>query len=201
MPDLNYKPTLKSPSGDLGAKSKCMAKFNLALSKVLFHEGGYVNDPDDLGGETYKGVARNSHGSWTGWSLIDQGKSKPNFPKSLEANTKLQNLVEEFYLDTFWQPLKADQIQNQTSAASVFDFAVNSGITNSVRLVQSIVGTQIDGVIGDKTLIKINSMDFGHFQAALAVAKIEYYMNIIRRRPTSKKFLLGWISRSLSFND
>lgn len=178
-----------------------MAKFNLAFSKMLSHEGGYVNDPDDLGGETYKGIARNSHGSWIGWYQIDQSKSKPNFPKSLEANTKLQNLVEQFYLDTFWQPLKADQIQNQTSAASVFDFAVNSGISNSVRLVQSIVGTQIDGVIGDKTLIKINSMDFGHFQAALTVAKIEYYMNIIRRRPTSKKFLLGWISRSLSFND
>jgi len=40
-----------------------MAKFNLAFSKMLFHEGGYVNDPDDLGGETYKGIARNSHGS------------------------------------------------------------------------------------------------------------------------------------------
>lgn len=39
-------------------------------------------------------------------------------------------------------------------------------------------------------------MDFGYFQAKLTVAKIEYYINTIRKRPTSKKFLLGWISRS-----
>ena len=178
-----------------------MAKFNLALSKVLSHEGGYVNDPDDLGGETYKGIARNSHGSWLGWKIIDKSKTDKSFPVNLVDDVNLQQLVEQFYLDCFWQPLKADQIQNQTSADSVFDFAVNSGLTTSTRLVQSIVGTKIDGVIGEITLNKINSMDFGHFQAALTVAKMEYYMTIIRKRPTSKKFLLGWISRSLSFND
>ena len=178
-----------------------MAKFNLAFSKMLFHEGGYVNDPDDLGGETYKGIARNSHGSQLGWTLIDQFKIKPDFPYSLDTNPKLQNLVEQFYLNNFWTPLNAEQIQNQTSADSVFDFAVNSGLSNSARLVQSIVGTKIDGIIGEITLNKINSMDFAHFQSSLTVAKMEYYMNIIRKRPTSKKFLLGWISRSLSFND
>lgn len=178
-----------------------MAKFNLAFSKMLSHEGGYINDPDDLGGETYKGIARNSHGAWSGWSIIDQDKIKSNFPKSLETNEKLQSLVEQFYFNIFWRPLNADQIQNQTSADSVFDFAVNAGTATSTRLVQSIVGTKIDGVIGEHTLNKINSMDFGYFQAVLTVAKIKYYMNVIRKRPTSKRFLLGWISRSLSFND
>ena len=78
-----------------------MAKFNLALSKVLSHESGYVNDPDDLGGETYKGIARNSHGSWAGWQIIDSYKIKPDFPKSLEVNAKLQNMVEQFYFELF----------------------------------------------------------------------------------------------------
>jgi len=178
-----------------------MAKFNLAFSRMLSHEGNYINDPDDLGGETYKGIARNSHRSWSGWPIIDSYKIKSDFPKSLETDEKLQSLVEQFYFDNFWKPLKADQIQNQTSADSVFDFAVNAGVTTSTRLVQSIVGAKIDGIIGEQTLNKINSMDFGYFQAALTVAKIKYYMNIIRKRPTSKKFLLGWISRSLSFID
>jgi lysozyme family protein len=178
-----------------------MAKFNLALLKVLSHEGGYVNDPDDLGGETYKGIARNSHSTWEGWEIIDKGKKGPAFPANMIKHARLQQLVEQFYFDTFWKPLNAEQIQNQTSADSVFDFAVNSGLTTSARLVQSIVGAKIDGCVGEITLNKINSMDFGHFQAALTVAKMEYYMNIIRKRPTSKKFLLGWISRSLSFND
>jgi len=178
-----------------------MANFNLALSKVLSHEGGYVNDPDDLGGETYKGISRKSHSSWSGWAIIDQNKIKPNYPKSIEANEKLRNLVEQFYFDTFWKPLKADEIQNQTSAESVFDFAINAGIKTATKLVQYIVGTKADGIIGEKTLSKINSIDFGYFQAALTVAKLKYYLFIIQRRPTSKKFLLGWLSRSLSFND
>lgn len=178
-----------------------MAKFIISLQKIVTNEGGYINDPDDLGGETYKGIARNSHGSWQGWALIEQFKSKPDFPHSLDTNSQLQNLVEQFYLNNFWLPLNAELIQNQTSADSVFDFAVNSGLTTATRLVQSIVGTRIDGIIGVITLNKINSMDFGYFQAKLTVAKIEYYINTIRKRPTSKKFLLGWISRSLSFND
>lgn len=178
-----------------------MTKFNLALSKVLSHEGGYVNDPDDLGGETYKGIARNSHGSWPGWKIIDNSKKNKSFPVNLVNDVNLQQLVENFYLDNFWQPLKADQIDNQTSADSLFDFAVNTGLTTSTRLVQTIVGAKIDGIMGEQTLNKINSMDFGHFQAALTVAKIEYYMNIIRKRSTSKKYLFGWITRALSFND
>lgn len=92
-----------------------MAKFNLAFSKMLSHEGGYINDPDDLGGETYKGIARNSHGAWSGWTLIDQFKSKPNFLHSLDINPKFQNLVEQFY---FKQLL--DSSQYRTNPKSNF---------------------------------------------------------------------------------
>lgn len=33
-----------------------MANFKLAIEKVLRHEGGYVHDLVDLGGETYKAL-------------------------------------------------------------------------------------------------------------------------------------------------
>ena len=38
-----------------------MADFKIAFEKVLEQEGGYVNDVNDPGGETYKGVARSIH--------------------------------------------------------------------------------------------------------------------------------------------
>ena len=47
-----------------------MSEFQPALQKVLAHEGGYVNDPDDPGGETYKGIAHNMHSKWGGWVYI-----------------------------------------------------------------------------------------------------------------------------------
>lgn len=45
-------------------KSIKMAEFNIAFQKTLTHEGGYVNDPEDSGGETYKGISRNNHKNW-----------------------------------------------------------------------------------------------------------------------------------------
>ena len=178
-----------------------MAKFNPALLKVLAHEGGYVNDPDDLGGETYKGIARNAHSSWDGWQIIDSKKNNMDFPQSLDSDLKLQNLVEKFYLVNFWDSLNIEQIQNQTNADSFFDFAVNTGSITAARMIQSIVGVKIDGIIGTQSLYKINFMDVGYFQAAFTLAKIKYYMNLIRKRPMNKKFLFGWITRALSFNN
>ena len=47
-----------------------MANFNQAFKKVMSAEGGYVNDPDDPGGETYKGVARKMNPRWSGWAIV-----------------------------------------------------------------------------------------------------------------------------------
>ncbi len=178
-----------------------MAEFKISLQKTLNQEGGYSNDPDDSGKETYKGISRESHNNWSGWTIIDRYKAKSGFPSILDKDVELQKQVELFYLYEFWLPLKADQIQNQTTAESIFDFAVNAGIKTSVQLVQSIVGTKADGIIGEKTLQKLNSLDFGYFQPAFTVAKISHYISTIQKRPTNKKFLYGWIIRTLSFHD
>ena len=57
-----------------------MAEFDISFQKVLSYEGGYVNDPDDPGGETYKGIARKMNSKWDGWVLVDLLKQKPGFP-------------------------------------------------------------------------------------------------------------------------
>ena len=178
-----------------------MAEFKIALQKTLSYEGGYSNDPDDLGGETYKGISRTSHTDWLSWSIIDTHKNKPDFPTMLDKDIVLQKDVEKFYWTNFWLPIKAYEIQNQTSSDSIFDFAVNAGIKTSIQLVQSIVGTKADGIVGDQTLKKLNSLDFGYFQPAFTVGKISHYIAIIQKRPTNKKYLYGWIIRALSFHD
>ena len=177
-----------------------MAEFKISLQKTLAHEGEYVNDPVDSGKETYRGISRTNHGDWKGWSIIDQYKVKPNFPFSLANNVDLEKQVELFYLYEFWLPLKADQIQNQTTADSIFDFSVNAGINTSILLAQSIIGTKADGLVGEQTLKKLNSLDFGYFQPAFTVAKISHYIAIIKKRPANKKSLYGWIIRALEYH-
>jgi len=178
-----------------------MAEFNIALQKTFAYEGGYSNDPNDLGGETYKGISRASHSAWKGWVIVDKYKKQPGFPATLDKDVEIQKQVELFYLYEFWLPIKADLIQNQLSADSIFDFAVNAGINKSVELTQSIVGTKADGIIGEKTLQKLNSLDFGYFQSTFTVAKISHYIAIVKKRPTNKKYLFGWVIRALEFNE
>ena len=45
--------------------------FEKSLTFVLSAEGGYANNKNDKGGETYKGVARNYNPHWGGWVQID----------------------------------------------------------------------------------------------------------------------------------
>ena len=112
----------------------------------------------------------------------------------------LQKEVEVFYWISFWLPIKAYQIQNQTTADSIFDFVVNTGMKTSILLVQSIIGTKTDGIVGEQTLKKLNSLDFGYFQPAFTVAKISHYIAIIKKRPANKKYLYGWIIRTLEYH-
>ena len=177
-----------------------MAEFKISLQKTLAHEGEYVNDPVDPGKETYRGISRANHSDWKGWSIINQYKIKPNFSFSLANNVDLEKQVELFYLYEFWLPLKADQIQDQTTADSIFDFAVNAGVSKSIQLTQSIIDTKADGIVGEKTLQKLNSLDFDYFQSAFTVSKISHYIAIIKKRPANKKYLYGWIIRALEYH-
>jgi len=177
-----------------------MAEFQIAFQKTLTHEGVYSNDPNDSGKETYNGISRVNYQNWQGWPIIDRYKDKANFPFNMINNVELDKQVELFYLYEFWLPIEGDLIANQTTADSIFDFAVNAGIKTSVQLAQSIVGTKADGVIGEQTLKKLNSLDFGYFQPAFTVGKISHYIAIIKKRPANKKYLYGWIIRALEYH-
>jgi lysozyme family protein len=180
-----------------------MANFKKAFDLMIVHEGGYVNDPDDPGGETYKGVARKIHPKWLGWTIIDLLKKQKGFPDNLHLPGELEIMkqlnyeVSSFYYDQFWLKIKGDSILDQTVANSIFDFAVNAGIVPSVQLAQTVVKVTPDGAIGPKTITAINAFDTEHFLAAFAVAKIGRYIEICNKRPLSKKYFFGWTIRTL----
>lgn len=174
-----------------------MADFTHAFRLMMSHEGGYVNDPDDPGGETYKGVARKIHSKWDGWFKVDMLKRQAGFPANLDRDVDLQEAVSDFYRITFWDPMKGDEMIDQEVANSIFDFGVNAGLSTSTALAQMVVGAKADGVIGPKTLEALNSFNSEHFLAAFTVAKIARYVTIVKKRPTSRKYIYGWVCRAL----
>ena len=57
-----------------------MASFGEAFEHTMGMEGGYANDPQDVGGETFMGVSRVYNPGWYGWTIIDGQKDEYNFP-------------------------------------------------------------------------------------------------------------------------
>lgn len=177
-----------------------MAEFTQAFQLMIAHEGGYVNDPDDPGGETYKGVARKIHSKWDGWTKVDMLKRQAGFPGNLDKDTELQQDVEDFYRINFWNKIKGDDITDQEVANSIFDFGVNAGTGTSASLAQMVIGAKADGVIGPVSIDMLNKFNPEHFLASFTVAKIARYISIIKKRPTSRKYFYGWVCRALGEN-
>jgi lysozyme family protein len=174
-----------------------MATFKTAFNKVIINEGGYGNDPQDSGGETYKGVARNMNRNWEGWEIVDALKKQPGFPASLDRSIDLQMKVEDLYKTKYWNPVGGDELTDELVAFSIFDFAVNAGVATSVRLAQMVADVKADGDIGPVSIAAINKMDEEHFLAAFTVAKIMRYYKICENKPVNRKFFYGWVRRAL----
>lgn len=164
-----------------------MAEFLPAFERALLAEGGYQlhQVAGDTGGLTYAGIARNPNPSWPGWSWIDRGETPPS------------QLVRDFYRAGWWEPIRGEEIRDQSVAESIYSFGTNAGLKTAVRLAQIVAGVTPDGAMGGKTVEAINAMEPRLFLALYALARISRYRDIVARDRSQGKFLLGWINRTL----
>ena len=164
--------------------------FEKAFSATMAREGGYVlhTVEGDTGGMTYAGIARNKNPDWPGWKHIDRGDVPPT------------EMVRKFYYTGYWVPIRGDELRYDI-AASIFDFAVNTCApgrpVTAVKLVQLVARVEPDGVIGPKSVAALNAVPAEIFAPMLFVAKMQRYADIVRRNPSQRKFLAGWLNRSL----
>ena len=117
--------------------------FDEAFTHLLGHEGGYVNHPEDPGGETNWGVTKvvaRDHGYYG------------------EMRNLTQDIAKDIYRRAYWDKVQADNLPPAIRYA-VFDAAVNSGVGTAVRWLQQAVGATPDGVLGPKTLAAINEVN------------------------------------------
>ena len=110
------------------------------LETILHHEGGYVNHPEDPGGETNLGVTKRVYEEFGGTKDM----------KDLTVED-----VEPIYKKNYWDRVKADQLPSGLDLC-VFDFGVNAGTGRSAKFLQGMVGATQDGAIGPATLAKVN---------------------------------------------
>lgn len=187
-----------------------MANFEKAFYKTLGHEGGYVNDKDDAGGETYMGVSRVYNPTWTGWDLIDDLKGKPGFPRILDDNDAIQNAVQEFYELRYWDENRLDDVESQAVAEEMFDTGVNMGISRAAKYLQEALNylnrnesmykdLVTDGKVGNMTLKALQTvLDKGDEAILLKIMNVlqgMHYINYMKKSPTQEKYARGWFKR------
>lgn len=148
-----------------------MTWFDQCFEKLIHHEGGYVNNPKDPGGETKYGI------------------SKRSYPDVDIANLTLEQ-AKAIYLKDYWQRAKCDELP-PSIAFLVFDCAVNSGIGQSVRFLQRAAGVADDGNVGAMTLAAVNRMD----SEALAAKFLGQRLDFMTKLTTWDVFGKGWARR------
>ena len=169
-------------------------KFKRCLSRLLDQEGGYVNDPSDSGGETYKGISRKWFPKWAGWGIIDTYTDKEEISGDWEVN----DLVAQFYSKHFWNPLRLDEVHDELIAEMLFSTAVNLGKKVAIRKMQRVLGVTPDGIIGPKTLLALNGAEAVVFTNSFVLELVDFYL-AISVKGNNAKFLKGWVNRAMSF--
>jgi lysozyme family protein len=116
-----------------------MDLFQIAINRLLDNEGGYVNDPNDPGGETKWGISKSSY---------------PN----LDISTLTRDQAIAIYKSDFWDKINGDAMPPGIGF-QVLDFAVNSGISTAIRALQRAVGVADDGNFGPVSMAALKSAD------------------------------------------
>ena len=139
-----------------------MANFDIEFEKLIFAEGGYVNDSDDAGGETYLGISRKNNPKWMGWKTIDSIKKiygTKNITARLKANESITNSAKLLYKINYWDVLELDDIPNQDIAHQLFDTCVNCGKSIAIRIAQQVLLMTVTGKWSNE--LKYNLMHYG----------------------------------------
>lgn len=149
--------------------------FDQAFERLIAHEGGYVNHPDDPGGET-------------NWGITKRVAMENGYSDNMRYLTRDQ--AKNIYRTAYWNRARADQYDGAIGF-QLFDAAVNHGIGNASRFLQRAVGVADDGVIGPLTIKAVNSMNVTDVLARFNAERLDFYTKL----STWPTFGKGWARR------
>ena len=157
-----------------------MSKFDEIIEVVLEHEGGYVNDPKDPGGETNFGIAKRSHPDVDIKNLTKEG-------------------AKEIYKEVYWDKNKVESLPEDLWHI-YFDMCVNQGKSRAVKIIQRAVNGKggsltVDGGMGPMTIAAIGKsrVELDRVRAY----RVKYYSDLVTKKPDLERFYFGWFKRAL----
>lgn len=146
---------------------------------------GFANDPDDTGGATMVGVTIGAYRQYCRY----KGQKTPSVQDFQNMSYKIwRDVVYSMY----WNKWKADTINDQSVANMVVDWVWHSG-AGTIKKVQALLGVTADGIVGPKTITALNGDK--DIKNKVYNARKNYFEAIVKRNPSQKKWLKGWMNR------
>ena len=149
--------------------------FDTAFDRLIGHEGGYSNHPDDPGGETMWGVT----------VAVARANGYAGPMRNMPRET-----AKAIYRSQYWDKVKADSMPFAV-AFQVFDAAVNHGNGQAAKFLQRAVGVADDGVIGPKTLAAVAARGAAAILLLFNAEREQFYTDL----KTWPSFGKGWSRR------
>ena len=174
-------------------------RFSRYLKILLKKEGGYVDDPDDRGGETNYGITKE----------VARQNGYGGDMKSIPME-----VVKEIYFECYFVPSFSEYFGrfDDYIGFAVFDMAVNSGVGRALKTMQKALNRACRNskseLGGDVTPLKEdgmfgeNSFEFFHLVPIKSEVLYDAYIKeradflvAISVKRNNKKFLRGWLKR------
>lgn len=172
------------------------------IDDVLAREGGYVNDPNDAGGETKYGITK---------AVAHEEGYRGNM-KDLQ-----RGVAAAIYRQRYWIKPNFYRVSSfaPTVAAELFDTGINMGPGTASKMLQRALNAlnrngkdypdiTADGAIGPATLAAVEAYMKVRGSAgetvlvhALDALQGERYIELAERRPANENFLYGWLANRL----
>ncbi len=160
------------------------SSFHNALTFILRWEGGFVDDPDDPGGRTNKGVTQKTYNRWRQKHGLD-----PADVLYIDAEE-----VDQIYAEGYWVPPHCPELARNLDLIQ-FDTAVNMGVRRAVMILQEGLGCKADGQFGPITTKAAHDCDPEAVMKVYCDIRECFYRRLVERKPRLKKFLRGWLNR------
>ena len=154
-----------------------MKNFEEIIKQVLKHEGGYVNDPKDLGGETKYGV------------------TKRFYPDVDIKNLTIEQAT-EIYRKDYWDKNRVESLPQELWYI-FFDMCINMGRGTAVKILQRAANSRgrnisVDGGMGPATIGALGGVEVERVRAY----RVKYYSDLVTKKPEQDKFYFGWFRRA-----
>lgn len=151
-----------------------MSKFELWFDNLMEDEGGYVNDPQDPGGETKWGVSKRSY---------------PHLDIANLTREDAKGIAKSDYWDKF------GYAPESTLRCMLADTAYNAGLDRAEKLLQHTLGVEADGQFGPLSQAALTERFTAQGDLALAAQFAAHRLMFYTDLGTWTRYGKGWTRR------